>query len=253
MKRSAASIPYNGLNGVYPKNHLTQNNVHHKKYYKKTYSEASHTAIGENKANETIDLTDEPTRTADDQETEWRNTKESGESSRGSFEVNSSSRNSTSRDGSVDLESEMEHIVVYPEIGLEFDDEETDDPGPKLEQPLEFSCKVCDQVFDAEDLLVMHEKIEHRELVEGEENTFTPEDLEFFYTVFTRMNISRCPICNKPVGNKLNWKRHLYTHSSVRKYECRVCSKSFSRSDHCKYHEKRHKMADIDDMYEEVV
>lgn len=105
---------------------------------------------------------------------------------------------------------------------------------------MENACKLCDEIFSSLDELIMHAKIEHNQRSKDNKK-FSPEDIEYFLKVFTKMNKSHCPICRKAILNTLNWRGHLYTHCTVRKFVCKICGKSFTRGDHCKHHELRHK------------
>lgn len=105
---------------------------------------------------------------------------------------------------------------------------------------MENACKLCDEIFYSLDELIMHAKIEHNQRSKDNKK-FSPEDIEYFLKVFTKMNKSHCPICRKAILNTLNWRGHLYTHCTERKFVCKICGKWFTRGNHCKQHELRHK------------
>ncbi|KAH7087714.1 hypothetical protein FB567DRAFT_352456 [Paraphoma chrysanthemicola] len=50
------------------------------------------------------------------------------------------------------------------------------------------------------------------------------------------MGINRCPICYNTFSRTDHLKRHLLTHSDIRRFACRTCSKSFNRRDAFRRH-----------------
>lgn len=124
-------------------------------------------------------------------------------------------------------------------------DEDDNQPGNSSKDNRKFSmenaCKLCDEIFTSLDELIMHAKIEHNQRSKDNKKRYSPEDIEYFLKVFTKLNKSHCPICRKAILNTLNWRGHLYTHCTVRKFVCKICGKWFTRGDHCKQHEQRHK------------
>nr|XP_022904857.1 zinc finger protein 302-like [Onthophagus taurus] len=109
-------------------------------------------------------------------------------------------------------------------------------------------CQLCKQAFPSMDELVMHAKIEH---TPRKQRTFSVEDIEYFLKVFLKLKKSHCPICHKAILNTLNWRGHMYTHCVSKNISCRVCGKTFTRADHCKNHEARHKVKIEGEMSEE--
>ena len=47
---------------------------------------------------------------------------------------------------------------------------------------------------------------------------------------------NQCELCGKILSNKKNLKKHLKLHSNVRNYICKICNKSYKRSDHLRRH-----------------
>ncbi|KAK3528136.1 hypothetical protein QTP86_023863 [Hemibagrus guttatus] len=47
-----------------------------------------------------------------------------------------------------------------------------------------------------------------------------------------------CPHCSRAFADRSNLRAHLQTHSDVKKYQCRRCSKTFSRISLLSKHEE---------------
>ena len=77
----------------------------------------------------------------------------------------------------------------------------------------DLDCPVCFKVYSREDSL-----LHHMESVHGE--------------------AAKCSVCEKVLSSHQALLRHRLTHTNDRSFKCKICPKTFSRPDTCKYHEK---------------
>lgn len=94
-----------------------------------------------------------------------------------------------------------------------------------------FSCSYCEKYFSEKILAELHIFLTHEQ---DRLDTLTDENGQYM-----------CPICEKKIGAKRNFKAHLHIHVKERYFICTICNKSFLWHSCATRHIKTHGLVDV--------